>query len=75
MPEPVLSLIGLGVNIRPRGGRMKRALELLASTPGLRFLASSVFREAPALGYPAQGAFLNAAALVESRFSADDLLG
>ena len=63
---PVRAWIALGSNLGDRAAHLAGALAGLAATPGVRVVArSSVYETAP-VGPPGQGAYLNAAAGVET---------
>jgi 2-amino-4-hydroxy-6-hydroxymethyldihydropteridine diphosphokinase len=62
-----LALIGLGSNVGDRRSHLDRAVAALAETPGVSVRAVSTYHEtAPAGGPPGQGAFLNAAARLDT---------
>jgi 2-amino-4-hydroxy-6-hydroxymethyldihydropteridine diphosphokinase len=62
-----LALIALGSNLGDRKAALDAALAALAATPGVILRAASRYHETEAVGGPAgQGAFLNAAAAVET---------
>ena len=58
--------VGLGSNIGDREHMLRRALTLLAETPGVEVVAISSFRETEPVGFADQPRFLNAAAAVET---------
>jgi len=58
--------IGLGSNLGDRDASLRAALDALAATPGVRVRRVSAFRETEPVGGPPQGAFLNAAAEIET---------
>lgn len=68
-------LLGLGSNLGDRAGSLSRALAKLQSHPQVELLRQSGFREtSPIGGPPAQGAYLNAAAVVRTSLSPRELL-
>ncbi len=69
-----IAYIGLGSNLGEREGLLRRALEQLDATPGIRLLATSRFRETDPVGFTEQPQFLNAAARVETTLSPRELL-
>jgi 2-amino-4-hydroxy-6-hydroxymethyldihydropteridine diphosphokinase len=73
--KPVQACIGLGSNLGDRDGNLKRALDLLDETDGVRVVRVSSFFDTEPVGYTEQGRFLNAAALIETTLTADRLLG
>jgi 2-amino-4-hydroxy-6-hydroxymethyldihydropteridine diphosphokinase len=66
--------VGLGANLGPREETLRRALELLAQSPGVDVLAVSVLRETEPVGVVEQPPFLNGAAALETSLSARELL-
>jgi len=66
--------IALGSNMGDREGNLRNALELLASTPGVEIAAVSSFIETDPVGYEKQGAFINAAAALDTMLSPEELL-
>jgi 2-amino-4-hydroxy-6-hydroxymethyldihydropteridine diphosphokinase len=70
----VKAYIGLGANLGEREATLRRALELLAATPGLDVVAVSSFRETDPVGFTEQPRFVNAAAVVETDLPARALL-
>ena len=68
------AFVGLGANLGDREARLRAALELLASSPGVSLLAVSAFRETDPVGYLDQPRFLNAAAEVETELGPRALL-
>jgi 2-amino-4-hydroxy-6-hydroxymethyldihydropteridine diphosphokinase len=60
------AFIGLGSNLGDRRSTLERALELLASAPGVALVATSTLRETDPVGFADQPRFLNGAALVET---------
>jgi 2-amino-4-hydroxy-6-hydroxymethyldihydropteridine diphosphokinase len=70
-----LALIGLGSNVGDRKAHLERAVAALAETPGVVLRAVSSYHETTPAGGPAgQGAFLNAAAAVETTLAPRQLL-
>jgi 2-amino-4-hydroxy-6-hydroxymethyldihydropteridine diphosphokinase len=69
-----VAYVGLGSNLGDRAGSLRRALELLASIPGVEVVAVSSVRETDPIGYTAQPRFLNAAAAVETELGPRELL-
>jgi 3-oxoacyl-[acyl-carrier protein] reductase len=70
-----LVYLALGGNLGDRRATLDAAVRRLRAEPGLRVLAVSRYYEtAPVGGPPGQGAYLNAAAAVETDRSPDDLL-
>ena len=68
-------LIGCGSNLGNRREQLDRAIELLRFMPGVALMAVSRFRETAPVGGPAgQPPYLNAACLVETDLSPDDVL-
>ena len=71
----VTAYIALGSNLGDRAAYLQRALQGLGERPGIRVIQVSTFHEtAPVGGPPGQGAYLNAAAKLETDLSARDLL-
>ena len=67
-PPSQIACIGLGGNLGDRDRILNEAIAALADTPGLSLLATSSFHQTNPSGGPAgQGAYLNAAAVVETR--------
>jgi 2-amino-4-hydroxy-6-hydroxymethyldihydropteridine diphosphokinase len=66
--------VGLGSNIGDREGTLKRALELLGETDGVRVVRVSSFIETAPVGYTEQDNFINAAAEVETELAPLELL-
>ena len=69
----VLCYIGLGANLGDREENIRRALELLRETPGVRVLKVSTLEETEPIG-PAQPRYLNGVAAIETRLEPLDLL-
>jgi 2-amino-4-hydroxy-6-hydroxymethyldihydropteridine diphosphokinase len=75
-PRPTVTAhIALGSNLGDRTANLRRAIDLLGSTAGIRVTAVSSFLDNPAVGGPAGSPpFLNAAAAVETNLPPDLLL-
>lgn len=72
---PHLALIGLGSNLGDRKALLDGAVAALAETPGVTPRGISSYRETPPVGGPSgQGAFLNAAAALETSLGPEELL-
>lgn len=70
-----LALIGLGSNLGDRKATLDLAVATLSMTPGVSVRAVSRYHETtPVGGPPGQGAFLNAAAAVETTLGPEPLL-
>jgi 2-amino-4-hydroxy-6-hydroxymethyldihydropteridine diphosphokinase len=65
--------VALGANLGERAAGLARALEALRATPGVRVAAVSHFWETEPVG-PPQPAYLNAAAALDTEWSALELL-
>lgn len=73
-PGPQRAWIGLGSNLDDAAGHLRRAIDELKRLEGLEFLAlSSLYRTQP-WGHADQADFINAVALVRTRWSAHELL-
>ena len=70
----VTAYLGLGSNLGDREGNIRRALELLAAHPETRVVRVSSFHETEPVGPPGQGMYMNAAAAVTTRLTAEGLL-
>ncbi len=70
----VNAVIGMGSNVCPKGPRLRRGLDLLVDTPGIRVMDSSDLRETRPWGFLNQPSFLNSAVWVWTALSAMDLL-
>ncbi len=70
----MLAYVGLGSNLGDREATLRRALELLGATPGLRVVAVSSLRETDPVGDRDQPPFLNGACAVETELSPRELL-
>ncbi|AGA29639.1 2-amino-4-hydroxy-6-hydroxymethyldihydropteridine diphosphokinase [Singulisphaera acidiphila] len=69
------ALIGLGSNLGDRRSNLESAIDALAGTPGVEVRAVSTFHETSPVGGPeGQGAFLNAAASLETELDPEPLL-
>jgi 2-amino-4-hydroxy-6-hydroxymethyldihydropteridine diphosphokinase len=68
-------LLSLGSNLGDRGAHLQAALRSLSSLPQTKLLAQSSFRDTkPAGGPAAQDPFLNAAALIETSLTPQQIL-
>jgi len=70
----VIAYVGLGSNLGDREAALRRALELLDATPGLRVVAASSFRDTAPVGDENQPRFLNAVCAVETELAPRELL-
>ena len=61
--------VGLGANLGDREATIRRAVELLAATPGIEVVAVSALRETDPVGYADQPRFLNGAAALETELA------
>ena len=61
--------VGLGANLGKREATIRRAVELLAATPGIEVVAVSALRETDPVGYADQPRFLNGAAALETELA------
>jgi 2-amino-4-hydroxy-6-hydroxymethyldihydropteridine diphosphokinase len=69
------ALIGLGSNLGDRRATLEGAIAALGATPGIRVRRVSAFQETePVGGPPGQGAYLNAAAELETTLEPLELL-
>src|SRR5207302_8419280 len=68
--DAVEAFIGLGANLGDREAAIRRALDLLAASPGISGLRPSPLYETAPIGYVAQPPFLNAVAAVTTRLGA-----
>lgn len=66
--------VGLGANLGPREGTLRRAVELLGDTEHVDLIAISELRETYPVGVVDQPRFLNGAAAVETTLSPRALL-
>ena len=71
---PVVACIGLGGNLGDAAATLRAAQEALADLPSTRVLRASRLYRTPAWGKTEQPDFINAAALLETRLPARDLL-
>ena len=71
---PVVACIGLGGNLGDVATTLRAALEALGALPGTRLLRASRLYRTPAWGKTEQPDFINAAALLETRLPARELL-
>src|SRR5262245_60139162 len=70
----VQALIALGSNLGDRKALLDGAIAALAETPGILVRAASAYHETAPIGGPAgQGAFLNAAAALETTLDPHEL--
>ncbi len=74
MGGPVVAYLGLGANLGDREGNLRRAVERLSATPGVRVLDVARLRESAPAGGPPQGPYLNSAARIETTLDAHALL-
>lgn len=70
----MIAYVGLGSNLGDREATLRRALELLEATPGLRVAAVSSLRETDPVGDEDQPRFLNGACAVETELAPRELL-
>lgn len=68
------AFLGIGTNLGDRVANLQRAVDILAATPGVRFVRTSRVYETDPVG-PPQPDFLNIVAEVETDLTARDLLG
>ena len=66
--------MGLGANLGDREATIRRAVELLAATPGIELVAVSTLRETDPVGYADQPRFLNGVAALETELAPRGLL-
>jgi len=66
--------VGLGANLGDREATIRRAVELLAATPGIEVVAVSTLRETDPVGYADQPRFLNGVAALETDLGSRGLL-
>lgn len=75
LPMPTLAYIALGSNLGDRAGYLQAAIHRLQQEPGIRVVNVSSHWETSPVGGPAgQGAYLNAAAILETQLSPQALL-
>jgi 2-amino-4-hydroxy-6-hydroxymethyldihydropteridine diphosphokinase len=67
-------VLGLGSNLGDRAGNIARAVNALAAAEGVRLLGTAPLYETPPFGGPAQGDYLNSAALVETALAPREVL-
>ena len=67
------AFLGIGTNLGDRLANLQRAIDILAATPGVRFVRSSRVYETDPVG-PPQPDFLNIVAEVDTDLTARDLL-
>lgn len=72
VPPP--AYIALGSNLGDRAGHLRFAIEEIGGLRGTRLLAASEFLETEPVGGPAQPAYLNAAASIETELEPRALL-
>ncbi|MFG0274597.1 MAG: 2-amino-4-hydroxy-6-hydroxymethyldihydropteridine diphosphokinase, partial [Phycisphaerales bacterium] len=75
--QPVHACIALGANLGDRDATIHRALDAIGRTPGVRVLRVSALHQTDAVtlpGAPAQPAYRNGAAVIETTLDAGDLL-
>jgi 2-amino-4-hydroxy-6-hydroxymethyldihydropteridine diphosphokinase len=70
----VTAYVGLGANLGDREATIRRAVELLAATPGIEIVAVSTLRETDPVGYADQPRFLNGAVVLETELAPRALL-
>lgn len=68
------AFVGLGANLGDREDTIRRAVALLAATPGVELLAVSSLRETEPVGYTDQPRFLNGAAALATDLGPRELL-
>jgi 2-amino-4-hydroxy-6-hydroxymethyldihydropteridine diphosphokinase len=68
------AFVGLGANLGDREVTLRRALELLATRPGVQVVAVSTLRETDPVGHVDQPRFLNGAAALDTTLSPRELL-
>lgn len=67
-------VLGLGSNLGDRSETIGRAVKALAAAPGVRILGTAPLYESPPFGGPAQGDYLNSAALIAASLSPREVL-
>ena len=74
-PEPVSAYIALGSNLGDRAANLRRAIDLLGTTPGVAVTTVSSFLDNPSVGGPTGSPpYLNAAAAADTTLPPDQLL-
>ncbi|HJR72070.1 MAG TPA: 2-amino-4-hydroxy-6-hydroxymethyldihydropteridine diphosphokinase [Luteimonas sp.] len=73
--SPVVAFVGLGGNVGDAATALRTAFVELDALPGTRLLRASRLYRTPAWGMEDQPDFVNAAAMLETALSAQDLLG
>jgi 2-amino-4-hydroxy-6-hydroxymethyldihydropteridine diphosphokinase len=71
---PTRAYVGLGANLGDREAAIRRAVELLAATPGIEVVAVSTLRETDPVGFADQPRFLNGVAAFETELTPRGLL-
>lgn len=71
---PTRAYLGLGANLGDREATIRRAVELLAATPGIGVVGVSTLRETDPVGYVDQPRFLNGVATLETELTPRVLL-
>jgi 2-amino-4-hydroxy-6-hydroxymethyldihydropteridine diphosphokinase len=71
---PTRAYVGLGANLGPREGTLRRAVGLLASEDGVEVAAVSTLRETDPVGIVDQPRFLNGAVAVDTTLEPRRLL-
>jgi 2-amino-4-hydroxy-6-hydroxymethyldihydropteridine diphosphokinase len=66
--------VGLGANLGDREQTIRRAVDLLAATPGIQVVRVSTLRETDPVGYLDQPRFLNGAVALETTLEPRELL-
>lgn len=74
-PQAATAYIALGSNLGDRRAHLTGALAALVALPGGEVVAVSPLFETAPVGPPPQGAYLNAAARLETRLDPQELLG
>ncbi len=73
--SPVAAFVGLGGNVGDAKAALRAAFAELDALPGTRLLRASRLYRTPAWGVEDQPDFVNAAAMLETALSAQELLG
>ncbi|OAT80710.1 2-amino-4-hydroxy-6-hydroxymethyldihydropteridine diphosphokinase [Desulfotomaculum copahuensis] len=71
---PVKAYIGIGSNLGDKAANIKKGLDLLAGTPGVRLLRVAPYYRTAPVGYTDQDWFVNTAAEVATALPPEDLL-